>query len=1297
MSTPRSRLVSAAFAASCLWPLLGCGPAAIAVAIGSQGGGSSRTVTDPSGELVAADSQPEDGTTRLRWRLKRGSGAEVQFWLECRVGTDDRGRIPSNWVSLTQGSAQPGNDDSYVATPSSGGDEFEARWDHASWLGQREIEDVTVTLLFRDASRADGKIGTTQLLNSVTIGREVATVSEPITVDRVADEESEFRIQGVWSDAADDMSRGIATLDVDMAYRFGPNGPEWEPVVTGVVPELTPRNGNGTHAYGFEYRFSPLRGRVPFGVYPQFAVRVTSRERFAADSRFPAIPPVELRATPRTATIATTVGRAPRLLSVTVPDPDQNGSDPRRPFLQAPLTLVVFNPSQEAVRIGFKGTYRINNTGDPLAVTFARTAEAGTRLEIELAAGEVRPHYLIWNVLADEGLGLRVTQSMPQVARVLVKAEVATMAGITPVASERESNGTTLNTPPFVGFPETLFDDIARVSSAGKSPRTQRTRDVFYTTRSPLGPQEYVIAVDQRFAPVVRPGLAPFDFRQAGRSNGMTSVYPTDLLADRPDCIGQFADNQFPFYYVAWNRDNAPPDVTLIEPRDRLGGGDVVAGGVKGAEFTVAADGRMLPGVVFLNRDALTATDEARIYLKSIVFFGYDQNQQPVFRPNTTTDMRVMPRNPDGSAMPLGYHIVSGDFDGDENTTEMVLGNVGVERATPAAPGWFDVFRVEADPMGPVGTVRLVAVTPNPLPAVPAGPGRDLAIDPWSLIAWPNPTQPGRPGLLLARTFRNGPSRNDARLLHTFDVLEQHPSGGFAGSAWRSLGTLTDAAALGKGLEAVFAVDLDGAIDDKIPAAKTPELLAAFKKTRTATMGDRDKIDLRLLVNRRGTWGWRTVFEDLEPATTDDDKFQASSTQLVDLNGDDFLDLVFQEYRSMTSTLDSEFVYYSSALTGVAGGLANLNSVSGSRRPAVADLDGDGYADIVSRGLVHRGLATGEFPDRIGGFEGSFDAAYQVDRILRLGSDRGRERDLVVHDAQTNRAAVQTVLVTKDGVRNLINPGDVVRLTVQPPGTIRDLRSFLPRGRTGVADAKDLAVTVSTGAEIQLYRGALVSGSFVATPWLTGLGPAAEVTTVRKGPLASAPRDPSLSTLPEDVLVGLVDTNQVRVLRSDRDYAVESLTVPAGIVVQVAAASVTEDDLEDLLVLTDEAGVLRLWCVPQQGTGGYGQPSDARLLLQFSDAPRADFRGLTFDRGTATLANGIVVFQDVVRFVLPRREQELPQPFRAAMIRSTLVDPVRAPLGLLMLDTDADAQAEVFCGESAGAAARILRINRGFR
>ncbi len=127
--------------------------------------------------------------------------------------------------------------------------------------------------------------------------------------------------------------------------------------------------------------------------------------------------------------------------------------------------------------------------------------------------------------------------------------------------------------------------------------------------------------------------------------------------------------------------------------------------------------------------------------------------------------------------------------------------------------------------------------------------------------------------------------------------------------------------------------------------------------------------------------------------------------------------------------------------------------------------------------------------------------------------------------------------------------------------------------------------------------------------------------------------------------------------------------------------------------------MLRLWCIPRADADGFGSPI---LFLQFDDSPAADFRGMAFDPSARELAQGVVVFKDSVRVVLPRASSPLTHGTTGvAMIRSQLPRPIDSPLfGMQISDLDGDGQLEVTCGSISPATSgprELLRLDRGYR
>ena len=700
----------------------GCGPVAIGTAIASGGGGGGSTPINPDARALDAQ-QTMDGAIRLEWRMVQPNQRASVFWLEWSADEVGSGRVPSSALTFESGAPLVGAEQTFTAaTGGADGVKFVALWEHARQLGRTEARNAKLSLVFRDAERADEL--RRDFFVGPTIGRKLGEIS-PLTLSRSGGNEG--FIDGTFeiADEGDDPT----TFEVE--YSLTPIHP-WQAVSNFTQPPRTPIAGRSQGTYRATFQLPTVANGqpvFPFAVYPECGFRVRHTENWSR------------HLTPRASgpspwsvqRFATTIGTAPNISKVTVLDPNANASLRNEPRFVLPVTIEVTSLSQVKQRLTFDGEYWIDNgaTRPRTGMRFARTNELGTKLSIDLGPGETIKHYLIWNLVANEGLG--IVDTPPPAARVFIRATVEATPpdGGTPLRTAHVmSQGTTgIQTPPFATYRELLQDPVEQLTS-GAIGRSNRTRDIFFTR---LAAQEYLINVNQTFSPIRIRGLAEFDIRTIGGvNNGIAQgggMYPVNFLEGQPECLIRIAQNESQFYYLTWPREanmqnqGLPTSTTIPFTGGRVGGLRVV-GGRK--EFEVMVNGRPLPAYFFMARDDYGGTNpwDVTLHLLSIVHDG--QATQP-WLTNSQPFIRRMPPDPfrAGNGLPsLGPNFVVGDLDGNSATREVLIGNPGIERAQGTRTGLFDIYALDVGPSGQISARELAR---PPLPPGIVGVDRNIS------------------------------------------------------------------------------------------------------------------------------------------------------------------------------------------------------------------------------------------------------------------------------------------------------------------------------------------------------------------------------------------------------------------------------------------------------------------------------------------------------------------------------------------------------------------------------------------
>jgi hypothetical protein len=1262
----------------------GCGPVAIGAGIASAGGGGTRTIDEPSINALPPSQQIAeqelDAQTTLRWTAVQNQSRNVFFFVEV-LQAGSTTRIPHEHLQFGAEFAREA-DNAFVGPASAAGVPHRAVWNHGAQLGQTEVRDVTVQVVYRDALRPESTLKTTVVFAPSTIGREIGTLGNT-RITRQSDAESALIVTCDYTDRGEDLARASFQLEYAVA-RNGQGEPDWQ--VLDPAPAWSPvQNSRRTEADGritHEVMCSvdPIARNMAPGNYdannPLF-VRVRHRETF---DRFPPAPPLtpvrESAWVPSTHQLQ--IGNPPTILRVSIPDPERRIGNQRpqgRPWFLLPITLEVASTSRTARRVIFDVRAAVDApVNDEYPITFARENEAATAREIDLpasgSAGATRVHYLIWNVIADEGLGIRRNITAQ------VKVTAALKDARVPSAQWRGGNqatsGTTrLSTNPFVEFGLEELEPDAVGAASGVIARTSRTRDIFYRRQPAVEDQVYRIGVNQEFSPIRIPGLLEYDIRNApghNRTDGANAAYPTDF-APGPDCLVRTGNTQ---YFLAWpTTGNSGP---IVEPVPTDGGGHAFGGDAFDFESRLSPT-RTVPTFFFYSHAVTGNGPPGQVVLKAV---AYDRDTRTWLTPTFRDETFPIPTGSN-----LTYRIANGNFDADLDTTEIAIANVGVEKRLSAGPqGW--MHRVRMTPNAQTG-ITFEAPEPLTIPRDPDPVDLDRFAT-WLLTALPQVAADGRrsarDALLLARTFYY-PNNSGGERRVVFHTLTQDPGnaqGGFAGRDWQPLTVLETNTVRGFSFGNVFAADLDG----NLGGTQDPELVALF--------GGNNVLDVWLYARTRRGFEWRKSLEDVAvPATRMGQQFFMDSSLLADLNGDEYLDLALR-VGDRSQTWNSGFYYIASALTGVAGELGEVPEFAGgerSFRPGVADFDRDGYPDLLANGFFYKGIVTGAFENARSGYRGRERADYAVQQVFDVGVDRSPSHDFFVRDPDAfgfATAFVQKVDVVREN--GILQPRPGIAYPVEVGGSVAALAPFVVPGRTA---AKDLAVLVTTTNPLQarLWRAQLAGQSFVGTlrsDLPSDLLP--ELATLRKGSLVDG-ADATRNTLQQDVVVARSDSNEIVVLRADDNYTTPMPVVAAPAAERIrrlASASVTEDRLEDVLVLTEQTTTsppaLRLRYLAQRADGSLDNDPD-QLLLQFDDWGLASLHGFGFHSGATRLANGILIFEQGVKFVVP----EAARPTEALSFRPTMIQSTfpagRGPLsafGVQLTDFDGDGQVEVVGG-----------------
>lgn len=1299
-------------AVALLFSLTACGPIAIGAGLASAGGGGGTSVVDgtPSAPTLVSEAvlfQPEDDATLVRLRLAQSRARPVRLRFEYDLG-DGRTRVPAANLGLynpqiraSGGELEVDGEGNFRVATTSAGRIYHFLWQHAVDLGQIEKRGVTLFAVFVDADEredfASEAANSVAVLSDATVGRELSELGDVQLTRTPGDFDGPFTLTATLRDGAGDR----ATTELDFQFAVTPTPPgdsDWvaldsqQPVTA--VDEEEP---DGRIRSDLLYRFDPVALALPFGHFDKFWFRVRQRESYP-QSRDDTPAVIKEGAFQELSRDDEQIGFAPIIEFAKVIDPGSPQTsigDDDRPWLKLPIAMRIFNPSTRTpLELRVDGTYTI--ASQTFAITPFESGEPLSDTVFTLPPQTRSAHYLVWNVVADEGLGnttnLDPPNSLLRVADIEVAATALSAAGLQvvggPLRATATAGSTTLSTNPFVTFRDNLIAQGRRIWSSGDD-ITQRTRDLFYTLGGTVNPaQEFRLGLDQQFEPVqIVPPPPEFEFSE---SNGVFDIVPSDFVAGVPDGL-VWINNKF--FHVTW------PDSTGADA-EFLGSATALSrrGGFP-ADFTLS-DG--------------TAT------VRVALFFTWSEVNQGTFKDVSIRMTRVVRTaagawtvttqpTPDAFRVegtpPVNVQLAAGDFDGNPATYEVVFGTQGTEAATTANPGLLHMWSFALSG----GVVTQSA--PVALPAVPAAAGNPT-MDPWLMTSWQRRGQT-RPGLVVVRQLNGFPRR--------FDVwtLDQQAGGGFA-PAWTLVSDALASSPATPGfdvgnqnLRRIFAKDLDGNSGGLVGS----DLLLVLDERISSPLPAQRFADIWLLADRQnGPLQWRRIIDHLQvidPDTLDPivGEMDCSFFQLVDVNGDRQLDLVTCEGLGAAGLgqANRSYNYLASSLTGVAGRLGSVGSSAGATQfrsvlPGLVDANRDGYMDLISGARLHLANVDGSYTQASGAFSGAVTSRHQVERVMLDQGDDSIE--VIISDPSVSIAnaidrigglgtgafAISTLLQYDLGgneelVRALMAPDSAARL-------VKDLVGFVSNGGNSTLRRGRIDTAASTVSHSQLWNG---------TP-LTGAG----LALIRRGALQVGETPAGNLHVQDVVVVDASAPTRFVLLRSDDDYAAPQLvSVPAGqSIVRIGEGAVTEDSLEDLLVLTvqtlaqglpNESQVFRLLCYPQGAGGIVTTPVQlARFGEPFADPA---VRSMQFDRSARSLAGGFLLFDDAAG-VDTRSQVRLLRPIvdAAGVAARVVLSPIDAgadeDFDTVVLDVEQDGQIEVLGGSrSVNLGLRRMRTN----
>ncbi|MCA8949825.1 MAG: hypothetical protein KDE27_10010 [Planctomycetes bacterium] len=1266
-----------------------CGPAVVGLVVDDAQGRDTPELSEASvvpGPIQASIQVAHDATL-IAIAVNRPEARPIRLRLEYDLGDGEGPRkVPPSDVERIDAASNPlplaSSGDSFELATSATVEVYLLLWQHGRTLGRVEVRNVDLDAVFVDASRPPGfaraVAAKRPLLTNATIGRELGNLADvELTRKAATDPESEFVVAATLLDRGGD--RDITEFEFAFALTSAaPTSTDWV-----VLGEVARQNGlqeprpDGFVESALEFTIDPLvpTNSIPLGQHERLWLRIRHREVYPAERGSGTVAPFEAETVSSLAEPNANVGYAPLIQAASIVDPSAmltRPDDPGSPWLRLPVVLDLRNPSPtQAMEVDLRGEYRIDGAWRP-ATPFER-GDPQSQTLVALAPLERKTHFFVWNVVRDEGLGLRFSD--PRVAEVRV---TAARRG-SPLETAIRAGFSMLNTNPFVSFRANLLPDAIHVWP-GSEP-DGATRDLFFT-RKGANTQETLVGLSQQFAArQILPPPPPFDL---GLSNGVTGIVATDS-AMGPDCIVRAARN---FYYVSWPKSCGGicmPTGALLPgaTADHTPGDEAFAFELTGANGVY----RVAMFTTWVRSGANLDVELNAVVLDPQQDW-YVQNQQATIPLVSAPPMDV----------PIRIATVGGEFDGDPSTWEVVLGNAGTEFLSPGH-GLLHMWHIGLSGSTPP---LAISATPEALPRAPAIEAADDDARVWRLAGW-DPGD-GKRGLVLVRELL---PRVGSTTRHRLDVhlLDRTASGGFAAS-WRAIAPADgpEVSAGSWNLQRIFAEDLDGS-SGGIPGS---DLLAVL--SRPYGQGQR-AAEVWLLAPDAGPVGeWRRIVEDLraldphdlQPPPNDAGNTWADRFQLADVNGDRRLDLLTCESVGNSSSDPSHFNYLASSLSSVAGRLGELQQSAGnpfyrSLRPGLIDANRDGYDDLITGGRLHLANLEGSYTPTIGGFRGGSHTIHRVERIHLGGNEDST--DVLAFDPASGVGTIDRL----DGLGSPdLTVSPAYDFTFAANGRLFDVRAWM-RPTSTAHQIKDLIGLVeppptgSSGAQLFSIDLANAPSPEAFSAWPGGFYVEAGMALVRREPLSPTGEGSERAT--QDIAV--VDANdhtRIIVFESHMNYATRVVTLDQD-VVRIAEASVGSDAFEDLCVLTTEqlandSVVFRVLCIEQDPdpTKGVGRPAAITTLAEF-EAPFAEsaVRAFAFDRRRDSRAGGFLLIDDddpegtrseirLLQSISGPNEQP-----DVRVIRSPLDQDSSHPLQVIVSDSNLDGVLEVVGGEDSTA------------
>ncbi|MCB9917394.1 MAG: VCBS repeat-containing protein [Planctomycetes bacterium] len=981
--------------------------------------------------------------------------------------------------------------------------------------------------------------------------------------------------------------------------------------------------------------------------------------------------------------------------------PSSSAIDLNRAILKATVTIRVFNGNFEKLPAKLDVEYQVNDSGLRKQATIEAKG-ANSALDVELAPDSITDHVVVWNIATDIGLGIDSRQGI-NTARLYVKATAKNRAGQDVASNTQVSNATILQTNPFRTTRTTLADGYVRLISNASNPYN-RSLQIFLTQRGAVETEQILIP-DQQFATIVVPDLKPLQLTDP--TENFANTLPVDFEPDT--AIACMTMIRGKLEYIRWPRIPSASATRDLLPASEFSllGEDFQSATMPSSELALASKSFALIPSYTQNP---TNAREREVFLQLVEFSQATKGARPRLKAVTNGTVSLTSEVPATYSGLDGYYPFLVDVDTRTDVTDKayVLATAGTHGSDK--DGFMNLFRVSTADAGQSVTWEVTRLPTLPdLPFDEKTQTRRLASElaRSDISTMQVKSRPGRPNIVIVEEFRGNAKLRKERYAY---ILTQDANGKFA-DAWTEIRLPDDSV----GTEAQHT--LTGISGKDIDQDGNGDLLVFLKRSADQRRARVELLLLDLLAAQPSA--------EIRPLMTDVATEGSAATMRlefadpIDVNGDGLIDLMVKDFDNNLNPKTGKFSYFSSTLSGVPTGLAEIRNAGSivARQPGLFDVNGDNLPDLINGGAIYTGREDDTFELLTGGLKGGpTNAVYWPEQLSGLAGARPEFIEVLAYVP----AAIDGHVVNYIGRTNdQISVRDVARLDTSartlwftrpllgPSGTLEGVEKRLLAVLGDTSSARFYTATrtvefnAQTNANESIFR-------FDSQPLVSNVVSTEHVALVRSGQLLDVDMRYNKNRQHIFALEG-GGSDKIIYLEAHTNYqtpVIWDLFPAQETVIGIQAASVTSDSREDLVVATaaDVAGKIayRVYYFPQGDDGKFATPDkntlDAQRLMQFESVrpvSGTSFLALGFDQGTGAYASGLFLTQQDSRMIIPEISP-LTGRFSARMVRSPLENPPQRKLSLVVADENGDGLLEAIAGTEESSP-RLLRLERSYQ